>query len=58
MLYGYGVDMMEENKLIAMAKSAGPSELAYLKKAFDYNMDAEGTGRSSGTIRMECSLAG
>ena len=58
MLYGYGVDMMEENKLLAMAKSPSEGELEYLKQTFGYEMDKEGTNGSSGTVRMDCILAG
>lgn len=58
MLYGYGVDMMEENKLLAMAKSPNEAELEYLKQTFGYEMDKEGTNGSSGTVRMDCILAG
>lgn len=50
--------MMEENKLLAMAKSPNEAELEYLKQTFGYEMDKEGTNGSSGTVRMDCILAG
>ena len=55
MLYGYGVDMMEDNKMIAMAKSPSPGELEYLRKHFDYELPPEG---HNGSCRMTCHLAG
>jgi len=55
LLYGYGVDMMEENKLVAMAKSPTQVELDFLKQKFNYELPPEG---KNGTCRMTCHLAG
>ena len=53
LLYGYGVDMMEEGKVVAMAHSPSEEYLQRLKEEFDFDAPDPGD-----TIRMDCRLSG
>ena len=54
-LYGYGVDAMEENKLLAIARSVVPSDVEKLREKFeDFATPPETPDR----VRMHCHLAG
>jgi len=54
-LYGYGVDMMEDNKLAAMAKSPTEEELKLFEEEFGFKCAPE---RPETGVRMNCILAG
>lgn len=53
-LYGYGADLMEENKLIAMAQTPSPEALAMLQRRAQFTPPPP----RPGVVRMDCKLAG
>lgn len=54
-LYGYGVDLMEENKLLAMARSATPADERKLREEFpSFSIPVPDPAR----VRMNCHCAG